>query len=92
MKGEPLKKTDPKDIARIQSDLELLGYDPGKVDGTYGPKTRQALKRFQEDHGIQADAAEGTLTEMAILKAIHARRALQNNTPKNLQPAEESNP
>ena len=92
MKGEPPKKTNPDDIARIQSDLESLGYDPGQVDGTYGPQMRRAIKRFQQEHGIHTDGAAGALTEQAILKAIHARKTLQNNTPKSIQPQQESNP
>lgn len=92
MKGEPLQKSSPDDLARIQADLQYLGYDPGQADGTYGPKTRLAIKRFQKEHGLHTDGAAGSLTEQAILKAIHARKTMQKNTPENIQPRQESNP
>jgi peptidoglycan hydrolase-like protein with peptidoglycan-binding domain len=92
MKGEPLQKTSPENIARLQADLQYLGYYPGQVDGTYNPKTRLAIKRFQEKHGLHTDGMAGTLTEQAILKAIHARTALQNNTPSSIQSQQISNP
>ena len=91
MKGEPLQKTSRDDLARIQADLEYLGYDPGQTNGTYGPKTRQAIKRFQEEHGLHTDGTAGSLTEQAIIKALHARKTLQKNTPKTIQNREESN-
>jgi peptidoglycan hydrolase-like protein with peptidoglycan-binding domain len=92
MRGEPLQKTNPEDIARIQEDLEYLGYDPGPADGTYDPQTRRAIKRFQEEHGLHNDGTAGTLTEQAILKAIHARKTLQKDTPSSIKSRQGSNP
>lgn len=31
------------------SDPQGKGYDPGPIDGIYGPKTKAAVKRFQTD-------------------------------------------
>ncbi len=92
MRGEPLQKTSPEDIARMQDDLQYLGYDPGPVDGTYDPQTRRAIKRFQEEHGLHTDGAAGPLTEQAIIKAIHARRTLQKETPSSVKSRQESKP
>lgn len=36
-------------IRQVQAYLNLLGYSPGTQDGVAGPKTREAVKRFQED-------------------------------------------
>lgn len=36
----------------IQAELKRLGYYRGKVDGLTGPMTRDAISRFQKDHGI----------------------------------------
>ena len=39
----------PADLTReIQERLKAKGFDPGPVDGKYGPKTAQALARFQD--------------------------------------------
>lgn len=39
-------------IAKAQQKLSLLGYDPGTADGISGEKTRNAIRKFQEDNGI----------------------------------------
>lgn len=41
------------DLRLIQSALRSMGYDPGPADGRLGPKTREAIRRFQSDHGFQ---------------------------------------
>lgn len=85
MKGEPLKATSPEDMARVQADLQYLGYDPGPVDGSYGPQTKRAIKRFQREHGIYADGAAGPLTETSIRKVAYAREALKSTPPKSTE-------
>jgi len=46
----------PSDRVRaMQLNLKSLGYDPGPADGLMGPRTRAALKRYQEDRGLTAD-------------------------------------
>lgn len=42
-------------VARTQSDLIRLGYDPGPIDGLMGPRTSAALRAYQRDHGLAAD-------------------------------------
>ena len=32
--------------------LAYLGYDPGAIDGANGPKTKAAIKAFQQDSGV----------------------------------------
>jgi peptidoglycan hydrolase-like protein with peptidoglycan-binding domain len=39
-------------IKRVQTSLKDRGYDPGAVDGSWGNKTSQALKQYQEDMQI----------------------------------------
>jgi hypothetical protein len=36
----------------VQRELKYAGYDPGMMEGQQGPETIQALKRFQEAHGL----------------------------------------
>ncbi|NTF98388.1 peptidoglycan-binding domain-containing protein [Rhizobium rhizogenes] len=35
----------------IQQELTDKGYDLGKVDGVWGNKSINALRKFQKDHG-----------------------------------------
>ncbi len=42
-------------VANAQAMLNELGYDLGKVDGKYGPKTRAAVKAFQKKQQLQVD-------------------------------------
>ena len=45
----------PPTVRQIQTALANAGYDPGKVDGKIGEKTRKAIRRFQKDHKLQVD-------------------------------------
>jgi peptidoglycan hydrolase-like protein with peptidoglycan-binding domain len=53
-------------IKGLQRELKRAGHDPGEVDGKMGPSTRQALKRFQEAHGLSTtgEADIPTLTKL----------------------------
>ena len=42
-------------IRSIQAGLKELGFDPGPVDGIAGSRTREAIRAFQEQHGLIAD-------------------------------------
>ena len=37
----------------VQEALKAKGNDPGPIDGSMGPKTRAALKAFQEANGLK---------------------------------------
>ncbi|MDD5196975.1 MAG: peptidoglycan-binding domain-containing protein [Candidatus Omnitrophota bacterium] len=39
----------------IQNALAKAGFDPGKIDGRLGKKTRQALKAFQKAHNLKVN-------------------------------------
>jgi len=53
-----------------QQALAVLGYDPGPIDGVPGGRTREALKRFQADHGLAADGIWGPKSDGAMRKAL----------------------
>lgn len=48
--------------ADIQTALKNAGYYQGTVDGKVGPKTRDAVKAFQRDNGLEADGVVGRRT------------------------------
>ena len=55
-------------VKQLQRVLKSLGYTPGTIDGSYGPSTQSAVKRFQQAHGLVTDGIAGTKT-LAALKA-----------------------
>ena len=46
-------------VAEMQTNLARLGYDPGPIDGQFGPRTSAAIREYQQDHGL---APDGRLT------------------------------
>jgi hypothetical protein len=57
-----------KVIADVQSELQDMGYYQGEVDGLLGPLTRQALRDYQADHGLDVTEAmdEPTLESLQL--------------------------
>ncbi|MGZ4329137.1 MAG: peptidoglycan-binding domain-containing protein [Solirubrobacteraceae bacterium] len=65
----PLAVPHPRRLQRVralQDQLIWLGFDPGPVDGRYGPRTTDAVKRFQLAIGLEADGVVGTVTAEAL--------------------------
>lgn len=56
-------------VAMLQAALKYKGYNPRWVDGEFGAQTGAALKAFQSDHGLDADAICGKATWNEITKA-----------------------
>lgn len=54
------------DVRDLQNRLKNLGYDPGPIDGIFGPKTEAAVKKFQQDNGLVVDGIVGPKTYAAL--------------------------
>ncbi len=54
---------------RIQKGLKRAGYSPGTIDGMFGPKTVNAVERFQKAKGLGVDGIVGKQT-WARIKAF----------------------
>lgn len=54
------------DIRALQDRLGALGFDVGRVDGIFGPRTARAIREFQANYGIPADAIVGRSTLRAL--------------------------
>ena len=50
------------DVLEIQKKLQAMGFDPGPLDGIFGSKTTDAVRRYQESKGLQVDGIVGPET------------------------------
>jgi peptidoglycan L-alanyl-D-glutamate endopeptidase CwlK len=55
-------------VVKLQERLQELGFNPGKIDGVFGPITQAALLAFQKARGLKTDGIAGPRT----LKALEA--------------------
>ena len=53
-------------VRALQDQLIWLGFDPGPVDGRYGPWTTNAVTRFQLANDLEADGVVGAVTAEAL--------------------------
>jgi Putative peptidoglycan binding domain len=54
-------------IGQAQDRLQAAGFDPGPLDGVLGPRTREALRRYQTSQGLPATGALDEATRRALL-------------------------
>ncbi|MGE5553779.1 MAG: peptidoglycan-binding protein [Betaproteobacteria bacterium] len=58
--GEPLRRgSRGESVAQLQQRLAELGYDPGPVDGRFGPLTEEAVYQLQADYRLRRDGIAG---------------------------------
>jgi len=55
------------DVEQVQTALKNSGFDPGAIDGIYGPYTERAVKAFQKKKGLKVDGIVGPETAKALL-------------------------
>lgn len=54
-------------VADVQRSLARQGYDVGPPDGVFGDRTRDAIRRFQADHGLaETGEIDATLLERLL--------------------------
>ncbi len=53
-------------VRQIQEKLQSWGYYSGSVDGVYGSRTEEAVKKFQRKNGLTADGIAGSATLAAM--------------------------
>jgi len=57
------------DVRVLQERLLEMGYDVGRADGVFGPRTEQALTAFQREAGLLPDGTFGPQT-MRVLRQL----------------------
>lgn len=60
------------DVALLQQQLNLLGFDAGKEDGMFGPETQTGLLEFQESRGLAEDGIAGPTTMLELQRVGRA--------------------
>ena len=58
-----------EDVQELQSRLSQLGFDPGRVDGIFGPDSEKAVLEFQRNRSLTEDGTAGpeVITELRLL-------------------------
>lgn len=54
------------DVRKLQKRLQERGFNPGSIDGHFGPGTEAALMAFQKSEGLLADGVAGPKTIAAL--------------------------
>jgi len=70
------------DVAALQSRLVEMGFNCGRVDGIFGPRTEMAVKEFQKSVGGKADGSCGPATVMALIRLM---QIVSGGTPAALR-------
>jgi peptidoglycan hydrolase-like protein with peptidoglycan-binding domain len=60
-------------LAGVQTALTHLGFEPGAVDGRDGPKTQDAVRKFQARSTIKIDGIVGDETRAALVSSLEAK-------------------
>lgn len=79
---EPAQLHTGDDVAALQTQLMELGYYLTRADGVFGPLTAGALRSFQRDYGLVADAICGPQTMRALRQL---GRRVQGGRPQLLR-------
>lgn len=65
------------DVADLQVRLSQLGFDPGRIDGVFGPLLHDALLEFQTNCEVTVD---GTLTRRTLLELLRVTPTVGERT------------
>lgn len=64
---QPIKLgSEGADVVKLQQKLKDLGFNPGRVDGEFGPGTEAAVIAFQRSENLLADGIAGVKTLIAL--------------------------
>ena len=62
--GHPMLRGE--DVSELQRAMGSLGFNPGKVDGIFGPDTQNAVELFQRNSGLVVDSISVSYTHLTL--------------------------
>lgn len=89
-----LKRTSPNmtgnDVKELQTALNALGYDCGKVDGIFGKNTEKGVRAFQTASKIEVDGVFGKQSKTALdaLREAPTPPVEEEPAPAKLEPVD----
>ena len=74
------------EVRQIQTKLKQWGYYNGSIDGIYGTKTYEAIRKFQSSNGLTVDgiAGEKTLSALGITSSNNSSNGGKTNNNSDL--------
>ena len=79
---------DAEEIRKVQTLLKTVGFDPGRIDGAFGPKTKMALLGLRSSCSGLNDLLQGVDLEK-IAPAIESSGAHRNHAARTMLRKEE---
>lgn len=79
------------DVANLQTRLLAAGFNPGPLDGIYGPKTAAAVKAYQAANGLKTDAVAGPITQGSLISGLSKWASMTPPAPNPVTFAERFN-
>ena len=78
-------------VRTLQEALTKAGYSTQGTDGKFGQNTEDALKRYQQSHGLEVDGVAGSATLKALRENAPAQQP-STSQPSTVQPSRSSTP
>ena len=71
------------DVRKLQQALQSAGYDVGSTgaDGIYGQRTQDAVRRYQQAQGIDADGIFGEWPQGRLYGSSESQQQEAHNAP-----------
>ena len=80
------------EVLDFQTALKKAGFDPGSLDGVFGPKTFSAVEAFQDAHGLSISGCGDQQTQDALTGLVAASPLPSATQPVMTLPWEKDHP
>ena len=81
--GENKQYTFNQNVVTFQNALNMIGYNTGKSDGKFGPKTKKALEQFQDEYNLSS--SRGKMNSATADKMIEVLQAEKPDESTQIQ-------
>ena len=88
--AQPSSQGDTSQVSQLQQALNEKGYNVGTVDGQMGPKTKTALRQFQQAQGLSASGQLDSQTMAALTMPAGGKSQPGTSQPSSSEPTSSS--